>query len=98
MRHTTTRSFPPLGAALAAFGVAAAAEVQQNYAARQDRPEPSGAPQRDMSRQPEGQQGFDAESIDTSNLVVIGMDLDNDGRADITYLVPGAAARQFARD
>ncbi len=69
---------------------------QQRMRERQSFDEQS--PSQWQTQQRFGQQQFDPEFIDPRMIVVIGVDIDEDGRADATYFVPGEVVQRLARE
>jgi len=51
-----------------------------------------------QDQQPFGQQPMDPEFIDPQMIVVVGVDIDQDGQSDAMYFVPGEVVRRLARE
>ena len=95
MQHRVHRRTTVLAAAMAVAGLTAGAGAQQGYRPRTDRPDQheQTQPWSQQSGQPQ-----DPEFLGRGTIVVIGVDMDQDGQADAMYFVPGSIVQQLARE
>lgn len=72
-------------------------EMQRQFERQQRMMEQQQRSGRDQSFGRQFGQGLDPANLDSNTIVVLGIDLDQDGEADATYFVPGNVVRQIAR-